>query len=108
MILGAFLAFQTSFGRKAKPDITIAGKSAFFKMLMIIVGLFAFFLLIERAGFFLSSGLLFFFLLYAVERRSLIYSLSAAVLSFFLLWLIFGVGLKLQLPLGFMKFMRFM
>lgn len=107
ILLGGILAIQASFSRKTKLEVTIASKSAAFKMFMITVGLFVFFLLIERAGFFLSAGLLFLFLLYAVERQSLKYSLSAAVLSFFLLWLIFGVGLKLQLPVGFMKFMRF-
>lgn len=106
ILLGGILAAQASFGRNKKQEVTIASKSAAVKMFMITVGLFAFFLLIERAGFFLSAGLLFLFLLFVVERRSLKYSLSAGVVSFFLLWLIFGVGLKLQLPMGFMKFMR--
>jgi putative tricarboxylic transport membrane protein len=107
IFLGAMLTIQASFRKTQKQEITIASKSAAFKMFMITLGLFVFILLIERAGFFLSAGLLFLFLLYAVERQSLKYSLIAAVLSFFLLWLIFGVGLKLQLPVGFMKFMRF-
>jgi hypothetical protein len=107
ILLGGILAIQASFGRLKNRAVTIASKSSAVKMFMITVGLFVFFLLIERAGFFLSAGLLFLFLLYAVEKRSLTYSLSAAVASFFLLWMIFGVGLKLQLPVGFMKFMRF-
>lgn len=108
IFLGALLAIQASLGKAVKQQrITIASKSAVFKMFMITVGLFIFFLLIDRAGFFLSAALLFLFLLYTVERQSFKYSLSAAVVSFLLLWLIFGVGLKLQLPVGFMKFMRF-
>lgn len=107
ILLGGILAVQATFDRNKNQQVTIASKSAAVKMFMITAGLFVFFLLIERAGFFLSAGLLFLFLLFAVERRSLKYSLSAAVVSFFLLWLIFGVGLKLQLPVGFMKFMRF-
>lgn len=107
IFLGAMLAIQASLSRTQKQEITIASRSTAPKMLMIIVGLFIFLLLIERTGFFLAAGLLFLFLLYVVEKQSLKYSLSAAVLSFLLLWLIFGVGLKLQLPVGFMKFIRF-
>ncbi len=105
--LGVILAIQASAGKERKQEITIASKGAVFKMILITIGLLIFVLLIERAGFFLSAGLLFLFLLYAVEKQSLKYSLIAAVLSFFALWLIFGVGLKVQLPVGFMKFMRF-
>ena len=108
IFLGALLAIQASIGKAAKQQrVAIASKSAVFKMFMITIGLFIFFFLIDRAGFFLSAALLFLFLLYAVERQSLKYSFIAGVVSFFLLWLIFGVGLKLQLPVGFMKFMRF-
>lgn len=107
ILLGGIMAIQTSFGKKHTREITIVSKRAAFKMFMIIVGLFTYFFLIERTGFFLAAALLFLFLLYAVEKRSLKFSLSAAIVSFFLIWLIFGVGLKLQLPVGFMKFMRF-
>ena len=63
IFLGAMLAIQATFSRKEKQAVTIASKSAATKMCVIIVGLFAFLLLFERAGFFLSAGLLFLFLL---------------------------------------------
>lgn len=102
--LGIILAIQTFDSRKKKQEISISSKSAVLKMFIIVCGLFIFIALIEKAGFYLSSGLLFLFLLYVAEKQTLKYSLIAAVLSFFALWLIFGMGLKLQLPVGFMKF----
>lgn len=107
VILGIILAIQTFDSRKEDQEISIASKSDALKMFIIISGLFVFIVLIERAGFYLSAGLLFLFLLYVAEKQSLKYSLIAAILSFFMLWLIFGLGLKLQLPMGFMEFMRF-
>jgi hypothetical protein len=107
IFLGVIMAIQTGIRRAQKQVITFASKSAVFKMISIVACLAVLPWLIEAAGFFLTSGVLFFFLLYIVEKESLTFSLISAVLSFFLLWLIFGVILKLSLPLGFLQFMRF-
>ncbi len=107
VFLGAILAIQASVSRAQKQEIPFASKSAVSKMILIVICLAVFPWLIETAGFYLTSGMLFFFLLYVVEKESLKFSLISAVLSFFLLWLIFEAMLKVQLPLGFMTFMRF-
>ena len=107
VFLGAILAIRASISRAKKEEIPFAGKSAVFKMILIVACLAVFPWLIEKAGFYLTSGMLFFFLLYVVEKESLKFSLISAVLSFILLWLIFAVMLKVDLPLGFMTFMRF-
>ncbi len=102
-----FWQSKLSISRAQKEEIPFASKSAVSKMILIVACLAVFPWLIETVGFYLTSGMLFFFLLYVVEKESLKFSLISAVLSFFLLWLIFEVILKVQLPLGFMTFMRF-
>jgi hypothetical protein len=104
--LGTLLGGQAVFTRAKKRGIPIASKSAALRMFLVAACLFAFVALIDAAGFFLAAGLLFFALLYVVERESLAYSLAAAVLAFAGFWLVFELGLKLQLPVGFMKFLR--
>jgi putative tricarboxylic transport membrane protein len=101
--LGIVFGIQASLSRKEKREVTIASKSAALRMLLITIGCLSFIFLIERVGFYLSASLLFLFLLYTVEKKSMKYSLIAAVISFFLLWAIFEAGLNLRLPMCILK-----
>ncbi len=104
--LGAMLGAHAAFGGAHQRDIALASRSATLRMFLVAVCLFAFVAAINTAGFFLAAGLLFFIVLYVVERKSLAYSSVAGVLAFAGFWLVFEFALKLQLPVGFMKFLR--
>jgi hypothetical protein len=104
--LGGALGIQAAFRAAHQRDIALASRSAAVRMSLVAVCLFLFVVAIGTTGFFLAAGLLFFFLLYIVERKSAAYSLIAGVLAFAGFWLVFELGLRLQLPVGFMKFLR--
>ena len=86
---------------KQEESISFFGKHAALQMVLVMVGFFVFVFFIEKTGFYLASGLLFLFLLWAVEKKGWKFSLAAAIVAGLALWAIFGVALKLQMPRGF-------
>jgi uncharacterized membrane protein len=106
IVLGGTLGVQGALRKAHQREIALASRSAAVRMLLLAVCLFAFVAAINTAGFFLAAGLLFCVVLYVIEKKSMLYSLLAGVLALAGFWLLFEFALKLQLPVGFMKFMR--
>jgi len=105
IFLGIILGIQ-SLLIKEKQYIDIVSRANLGRMFLIVAGFFGYAFLVERAGFFLSAGLLFFFLLFVVEKKSWKFSIVAAVLSYLGLWLIFDLVIDVGLPLGIMEFIH--
>lgn len=105
IFLGIILGVQ-SLLIKEKEYIDIVSKKNLARMFLIVVGFFGYSFFVERAGFFFSASLLFFFLLFAVEKKGWKFSILAAVFSYIGLWLIFDLIIDVGLPLGIMEFIH--
>ena len=106
-LLGAILLVKVTWVDRTEENLSFFSKHAVFQMCLIVAGILGFVFLIERAGFFLAAGLLFLFLLVAVERRGWRFSLLVSMTAGLLFWAIFGVALKQQLPMGILeRFLR--
>ncbi len=103
ILLGVTLLVKSTWFDKEAESLSFFSMHAIFQMGLIMAGLVCFILLIEPAGFFLSVGLLFLFLLVAVERRGWKFSLAGAVVAALAFWGLFGVALKLQFPAGILQ-----
>ncbi len=90
--------------RGGKGAVSVPTRQAAIQMLLVIVAFFGFVYLADKAGFLVSVGLLFLFLLRVVERRGWRLSLSITAASVLILWAIFEFGLKLRLPKGFLGY----
>lgn len=106
ILLGIGLLLNTTLISEEKDYITFSSAHAALQMILVMAGFFVFVYLIESAGFFLSSGLLFLFLLLAVERQGWKFAAAVAILSTLVIWGIFGVILKVQLPYGVLEVFR--
>ncbi len=105
ILLGLFLMARLHFDHKKAKDFSLPGRNAALQMVFVMAGFFGFVFLADKAGFLLSIGLLFFFLLGFVERRGWKFSLAASITAVFLFWVIFELGLKMQLPLSIFDFL---
>jgi putative tricarboxylic transport membrane protein len=103
VLLGVILLVKSTWLETEVEHLSFFSTHAVFQMGLIMAGLVGFILLIERVGFFLSVGLLFFFLLTAVERRGWKFSLAVAIVAGLALWGLFDVALKLQFPPGLLQ-----
>ncbi len=103
ILLGGILLAKSTWFDKEAESLSFCSMHAIFQMCLIMAGLVGFILLIERAGFFLSAGLLFFFLLAAVERRGWGFSLVVGIVAGLAFWGLFDVALKLQFPPGILQ-----
>ena len=103
-LLGIGLLVRVTFFNKEKREvITFASKKAGLQMILVMAAVFGFAFFNEKLGFFLSAGLLFLFLLFAVERKGWKFSLLIAVLASATLWAIFEVALQQQMPQGVLE-----
>ncbi|MDI6755216.1 MAG: tripartite tricarboxylate transporter TctB family protein [Thermodesulfobacteriota bacterium] len=106
ILLGLVLLAQVTFSRKEKEDLSLPSKYAAWQMFLVMLGFFGFVFLGEKVGFLFCIGLLFFFLLGFVERRGWKFSLAISIISTFLFWAIFELGLQLRLPPGLLELLR--
>ena len=103
VLLGAILLIKVTWIDKEDEGLSFFSKRVVSQMCSIVAGILGFIFLIERAGFFLSAGLLFLFLLVAVERRGWKFSLAVSIAAGLAFWGIFGLALKQQLPMGILQ-----
>jgi putative tricarboxylic transport membrane protein len=82
------------------------GKSNVKKVLFVLVALFVYALLLERLGFFISTLLLFVFLLGLIEKKKWWFAVGVSVLVTVLSYLLFETGLQSQLPKGILEFLK--
>jgi len=102
MIGAVGIALESMLLRTDEAKLILPSKQASRQLVLVIVALFLFIFLIERAGFSLSVGLLFLFLLGVVERRGWLFSLVVAGISGGFFWFIFERLLQMSLPSGFL------
>ena len=106
ILLGLALLGQVTFSRQEREALSLPTKHAAWQMLLLMLGFFGFALLGERIGFLLGIGLLFLFLLVAVERKGWKASLTISIINTLAFWAIFELGLTLRLPAGFLDLWR--
>jgi putative tricarboxylic transport membrane protein len=100
-VLGLALLAQLTFSRKEREGVSLPNKHAAWQMFLVMFGFFAFVFFADKIGFLLGIGLMFFFILTAVERKEWKFSLAIAIGMTLLFWAIFELGLELRLPMGF-------
>ena len=100
IVLGFLLIAQVRFHREAAEDLSLPNAKSALEMFLVMAGYFGFVFLADKAGFLLSIGLLFLYLLAFVERRGWKYSVAAAICAVVIFWAVFELGLKMNLPSG--------
>jgi putative tricarboxylic transport membrane protein len=106
IIIGAVgIVLESLFLRTGGEKLILPSKIAGRQLVLVIVALLGFVFLIERAGFSLSVGLLFLFLLGVVEHRGWFFSLVMAGVSGGIFWFIFERLFQMNLPAGFLEYL---
>jgi putative tricarboxylic transport membrane protein len=105
-IVGGILLAQVTLSRAEGGDISLPKGVAARQMVLVMAGYFAFVFLSDKIGFILCTGLLFFFLLTAVERKGWKFSLAIAVLNAVIYWTIFELAFEVNLPPGLLELLR--
>jgi len=106
VILGLSLLIKATFLSKKTEVIELPTRKTTYQLLLVISAIFAFVLLVEKVGFLICIGLLFFFLLFFVERKGWKFSLIMTLASPIVIWIIFEVALDLRLPRGVIDLFR--
>jgi putative tricarboxylic transport membrane protein len=106
ILLGLALLAQVTFRRQEKETLSLPSKHAAWQMFLVMLGFFGFVLLGEKVGFLIGIGLLFLFLLSAVERKGWKVSLAISLINTLVFWAIFELGLSLRLPPGLLDLWR--
>jgi putative tricarboxylic transport membrane protein len=98
--LGIALLAVATFRNEKSETTELPTRHAAYQLILVCVGIFGLALLASTVGFIICIGLLFFCLLFFVERRGCKFSLIMAIAIPLALWLIFELGLDLRLPQG--------
>jgi putative tricarboxylic transport membrane protein len=98
-----------SFGKQTLDEVKdqAFGKKNATKVILVLVSLFVYALVMEWLGFFISTLLLFIFLLGFIERKKWWFTLLVSVAVTLFSYLIFETGLQSQLPKGILGFLKF-
>lgn len=99
-IIGLLLLFNATILSNKTEVIKLPTQNAAYRLLIVISAIFAFALLVEKIGFLICIGLLFFFILFFVERKGWKFSLMMTFASPIVIWVIFDLALDLRLPRG--------
>jgi putative tricarboxylic transport membrane protein len=83
------------------------GKSNVRKVVLVLAALFLYAFLMEWLGFFISTLLLFIFLLGVIEKKKWWFAVGVSVIVTVLSYLLFETGLQSQLPKGILEFLKF-
>ena len=83
------------------------GKKSVTKVVLVLVALFVYALVLEWLGFFVSTLLLFMFLLGFIERKKWWFAVLVSCAVTLCSYLIFETGLQSQLPKGILGFLKF-
>jgi hypothetical protein len=104
--LGIALLAKATFRSEKTETTKLPTRHAATQLLLVCGGIFGLALLANTIGLIIYIGVLFFFLLFFVERRGWIFALVMAIASPLALWLIFELGLDLRLPMGLLDLFR--
>ncbi len=106
VILGglSLLLFSLSFGSVSAGGEGIFKNIKWWKILLILVSLFAYSLVLEHLGFVLATFFLVILLIRIIERKNWIMVITVGVSSALLSYLVFQVWLQTQLPRGILGF----
>jgi putative tricarboxylic transport membrane protein len=83
------------------------GRSNVKKVVFVLAALFLYAFLMEWLGFFISTLLLFVFLLGVIEKKKWWFAVGVSVVVTILSYLLFETGLQSQLPKGILGFLKF-
>jgi putative tricarboxylic transport membrane protein len=83
------------------------GRSNVKKVVLVLAALFLYAFLMEWLGFFISTLLLFVFLLGVIEKKKWWFAVGVSVVVTALSYLLFETGLQSQLPKGILGFLKF-
>jgi putative tricarboxylic transport membrane protein len=83
------------------------GRSNVKKVVLVLAALFLYAFLMEWLGFFISTLLLFVFLLGVIEKKKWWFAVGVSVIVTILSYLLFETGLQSQLPKGILGFLKF-
>lgn len=104
--LGIALFAKATFLSEKSETTELPTRHAAYQLILVCAGIFGLALLAGAVGFIICIGVLFFCLLFFVERRGWKFSLVMAIASPLALWLIFELGLDLRLPMGLLDLFR--
>jgi putative tricarboxylic transport membrane protein len=104
--LGIALLAKATFWNEKSEKTELPTRHAATQLILVCAGIFGLALLASTVGFIICIGLLFFCLLFFVERRGWKFSLIMAIASPLALWLVFELGLDLRLPQGLLDLFR--
>jgi putative tricarboxylic transport membrane protein len=104
--LGFMLLAKATFRSEKSETTELPTRHATYQLILVCAGIFSLALLADTVGFIICIGLLFFCLLFFVERRGWKFSLVMAIASPLALWLVFELGLDLRLPQGLLELFR--
>ena len=104
--LGIALFFKAALLDNKKQNIEMPTRLASLQIILVVAAIFGFNLVAETVGFILSIGLLFFFILFIVERRGWKISLVMAIVNPVFIWLVFELGLDMRFPPGLLGMFR--
>jgi len=105
----AFVVIVKALGKPAEREVPEQGleKKNITKVVLVLVSLFIYAVVMEKLGFFISTLLLFVFLLGFVEKKKWWVAILISFVVTFLSYLIFETGLQSQLPKGILESLRF-
>lgn len=104
--LGLALLAKATFLSNKDETVEIPTRHATYQLILVLAGILGLALLAETIGFLICIGLMFFFLLAAVERQGWKFSLIMGFSSALVFWIIFELGLDLRLPPGLLELLR--
>jgi putative tricarboxylic transport membrane protein len=104
--LGIALLAMATFRSEKSETTKLPTRHAAYQLILVCAGVFGLALLANTVGFIIYIGVLFFCLLFFVERRGWKFSLVMAIASPLALWLIFELGLDLRLPMGLLDLFK--
>jgi len=98
-----------SLGKQAQDEVTdqAFGKRNVTKVVLVLISLFVYALVMEWLGFFISTLLLFIFLLGFIEKKKWWFAVLVSCIVTLCSYLIFETGLQSQLPKGILAFLKF-
>ena len=107
VIIFSIALFANATFRSEETDfVVLPTRHAAYQLVLVFSAIIGLPLLAGTIGFIVYTGLLFFFLLFFVERKGWKFSLIMAIASPLVLWLIFELGLELRLPTGLLSLFK--
>ena len=104
--LGIALLAKATLRSEKSETTKLPTRHAAIQLILVCTGIFGLALLANTIGLIVYIGVLFFCLLFFVERRGWKFALVMAIASPLALWLIFELGLDLRLPAGLLGLFR--